>query len=184
MSLQRSRIAGSVPRRSGPAQYPVLGADADMVPSFVDRVAKSTKNLTTDQLSQYGIVVQPLPIIMINERKALVNNEDVIAMFLLAILFTRCLYRRNLQATKTGYMVYIQCHRDHPDTRLAWDQVIALDAILAGKDSPWTPEVKKFIASLWDELVLSAPETHRSSRVTYASLMWVREVIRLANGIE
>ena len=133
---------------SGPAQFPIPELDSTTVTSFVDKVAKSIEILPL-QLAAHGIAVPPLPII-IEERKALVDNEDLI------------------NVTKAGYEFFLKLQSSPEDTSLAWQQLGALDAILAGKDSLWTPEVKKFVASLWDE----------------ASLMWVREVIRLANGIE
>jgi len=96
----------------------------------------------------------------------LVNNEDLI------------------EITKAGYEIYLAGRPGDLDKLLAWQQLSALDAILAGKDALWNPDDRKFVDSLWGELVLLAPEVYLSSRVTYASLKWVRKVLRLVAAIE
>ena len=177
MSLQRSRIAGSIPRRSGPAQYPLAGGHPIAIANFVDRVLSHVSNIRisgcrctpTDTIHQrpiYSRLTFPRLSHIVKEGKVLVNNEDLI------------------EITKAGYEIYLAGRPGDLDKLLAWQQLSALDAILAGKDALWNPDDRKFVDSLWGELVLLAPEVYLSSRVTYASLKWVRKVLRLVAAIE
>jgi len=209
MSLQRDCIAESVPRRSGPAQYPIAGADPIAIANFVDRVLShvssirisecmgtpTSKYIRSDTIHQrpiYGLTFPRLShIVKEGKGKPLVNNEDLIAVFFLAVLLKRYLYYRNLQVTMAGYEIYMAGRRldhvddeDDKDAYFVSKQVNALEGILAGKDAPWNPDDRKFVTRLWDELVLSAHKIYQSSRVTYASLTWVREVLRVVKVTE